>query len=166
MNVKIRLTDNAWFVFLKNKGYKEVNFWSPSGRNTNFENGELVLFKKHKNSKDEDADGLIVGGGFVKDFYIKPTEEVWNTLGDKNGCATKDDFYEIINEYRKRTGNLDNNDVGCLILENVFYLQEGIDAEKEIPHFTWSKSIVRGKTIKEEDVKEALLKAIKINLAR
>ncbi len=169
MIVNVKITDNEWFNYIKDNKMTEVNFWMPAGRNINYEVGELVLFKQHCRIGDDNAQGLIVGGGFAKDFYIKPINEVWESLGQKNAVETKEGFYNRIIQYRKNNGNEDNDkiEVGCLILEGVFCFKEGryIDAEKEIKDFTWSKSIVTGKIITDESVKESLIKAIITHLA-
>jgi hypothetical protein len=51
MRLRIAVTDNDWFWFLRNlPGIDEVNFWQPSGERAfrALDPGELLLFKGNR----------------------------------------------------------------------------------------------------------------------
>ena len=140
MKIYVGVTDSDWFNQLKAENASEVNFWQPSGRTCfqALDTAELFLFKLHK--KDG---GRICGGGFFVKWQRMSWDLAWNAFGRKNGTTSFTEMYERIISYRKSTGgDLNDPDIGCIILAQTFYFNESdyIDAPSD-----WRDSIVRGK---------------------
>ncbi len=71
MRLRIAVTDNNWFRFLRGlPGVDEVNFWKPGGEQTfkALAPGEPLLFKLHS------PEDFIVGVGFFVRFPLPPLE--------------------------------------------------------------------------------------------
>ncbi len=122
MKAFVAVTDNDWFDFLRRRPeLTEINFWQPSG-GRNFralDPGQPLLFKLHY------PQNYIVGGGFFATFSILPLSLAWETFGAQNGVAN-------LTEMRRRIARLRRDDsdpkrdyeIGCIILEDPFYLEE------------------------------------------
>jgi putative restriction endonuclease len=140
MRAYVAVTDRSWYDFLRGRpGLDEVNFWQPSGgrRFRAIEPGEPLLFKLHY------PHHAIVGGGTFTWSTAFPASITWEAFGQNNGAATLAEMRARIERYRGVRGRA-NEDyvVGCLILEDPFFLDEAdwIPAPPD-----WKPNIVRGK---------------------
>lgn len=122
MKAFVAVTDNDWFEFLRQQpGPTEVNFWQPGGGRQfrALDAGQPLLFKLHA------PKNFIVGGGFFATFSILPESLAWQTFGTQNGAPSQEVMHERIEHYRR----VDHDpradySIGCIILEDPFFLQE------------------------------------------
>lgn len=148
MRLRIGVTDNNWFRFLRSlPEVDEVNFWQPGG-NRDFHSlkpGELFLFKLHY------PENFIVGGGFFVHFTRLPYTVVWEAFGLANGTASEQEMKRRIEKYRRAPVDL-NSQIGCIILRQPFFFPDDqwIPAPPE-----FRPNIVQGKTF-EADSETAL----------
>jgi putative restriction endonuclease len=158
MRLRIAVTDNDWFRFLKGQpNVDEVNFWQPSGgRNFRALNpNELLLFKLHH------PQNYIVGGGFFVRFVSLPYTFVWEAFGPMNGAATLEDMKRKIEKYRRRPV-APNDPIGCILLRSPFFFDERSWIPTP-PDFT--PNIVQGKTYEpDSDVAKELWKKVSLRL--
>lgn len=139
MNMYVGITDKDWFKTLQSENCSEVNFWKPGG-SQNFralKEGELFLFKLHS------PDDYIVGGGVFVKFSIIPSSLAWEAFGVANGVRSLAELNSRIYKYTRRTReSAPDPDIGCIILEGTFFLDESqwIACPSD-----WSHSIVQGK---------------------
>lgn len=113
MRLRIAVTDNNWFRFLRARpGIDEVNFWKPGGRQRfrALEPDEFLLFKLHS------PEDYIVGGGFFVYFNFFPYTLAWEAFQEKNGVATLDEMRRRIEYYRRAPVDL-NAQIGCILTE-------------------------------------------------
>lgn len=140
MNVYVAVTDGDWFRFLKDRPeLDEVNFWQPGGNRvfSTLHPGEPFLFKLHYPVH------FIVGGGFFAHSSVLPCSLAWDAFGDKNGAATLADMRRRIEKYRRTKSDVDEDyKVGCIILEQPFFLEE---REWISVPGDFAKNIVQGK---------------------
>jgi putative restriction endonuclease len=141
MRAYVAVTDRNWYDFLRGRpDLDEVNFWQPSGgrRFSAIQAGEPFLFKLHY------PDHAIVGGGTFTWSTSFPVSITWEAFGEKNGAVTLVEMRSRIERYRRLRGPA-NEDyvVGCLILEDPFFFEQGdwIPAPPD-----WERNIVQGKT--------------------
>lgn len=118
----VAVTDNDWFEFLRRQsGLTEVNFWQPGGGRQfrALDPGQPLLFKLHA------PKNFIVGGGFFATFSILPMSLAWQTFGIQNGAPSQEVMHARI-EYYRRVEHDPRADysIGCIILEDPFFLQE------------------------------------------
>lgn len=136
----VGITDRDWVRFLSAiPGIDEVNFWKPGGI-AGFKAlapGEPFLFKL-KSPSD-----MIVGGGFFAHFTRLPCSLAWDAFGEKNGAATFRQFKSKVEELKKVPPSHDDFVIGCIILEQPFFLPESdwISAPMD-----WKPNIVAGRT--------------------
>ncbi|MFN2384376.1 MAG: HNH endonuclease [Gemmatimonadota bacterium] len=140
MNLRIAITDDKWFEYLRRQpGVDEVNFWQPGGgrRFAALEPGEPFLFKLHAPLN------FIVGGGFFAHFSALPTSRAWEAFREKNGATSLPEMRARIEKYRKSPPNPHEDYViGCIILIKPFFLNE----EEWIPvPDNFSRHIQQGK---------------------
>jgi putative restriction endonuclease len=141
MRAYVAVTDGDWYRFLRGRpDLDEVNFWRPGGQ-ANFralEPGEPFLFKLHY------PEHAIVGGGTYVWSSAFPASITWEAFGEKNGAATLAEMRVRIEHYRRVAGR-PNEDytVGCIILEDPFFLRE--DEWIPVPP-DWQRNIVQGKS--------------------
>jgi putative restriction endonuclease len=143
MRLRIAVTDNSWFRFLRGlPGVDEVNFWKPGGEQTfkALAPGEPLLFKLHS------PEDFIVGGGFFVRFLFLPWSFAWDSFGPKNGTATLDEMRRRIEKYRRRPVG-PNDPIGCILLRDPFFFDEPLWIPSP-PDF--AKSIVQGKSYDTE----------------
>jgi putative restriction endonuclease len=141
MKAYVAVTDGDWFRFLRaRRELDEVNFWQPGGNRafSTLQPGEPFLFKLHY------PEHYIVGGGFFAHSSILPSSLAWDAFGEKNGAATLGQMRERIEKYRRVTQDPhEDYKVGCIILEQPFFLEE----RDWIPvPDDFAKNIVQGKT--------------------
>ena len=136
MKFWVAVTDNNWFNYLAAKRFDEANFWQPSATPP-FKNASVgmpFLFKLKKPSNH------IAGGGFFVTYSKLPISLAWEIFGEKNGAASIDDLYallEPLSDSRVRFG-----EIGCTVLSNPFFLPR----DKWIADPSgWASNIVRGK---------------------
>jgi putative restriction endonuclease len=136
MKFWVGVTDNKWYQFLSQLRPDEVNFWQPSG--TPPFTGELrglpFLFKLKRPYNH------IAGGGFFVQYSSFPLSMVWDIFGQKNGCASLEEFRALIQPLTSNRHN--DGPVGCNTLTNPFFFDK--DAWIADPP-DWSSNIVRGK---------------------
>lgn len=138
MKMYVGVTDKNWFDMLKEKDYREVNFWKPGTSPFKaLQPDDMFLFKLHA------PHNYIVGGGFFVSFSILPTFLAWEAFGEENGTGSFDELNKRILKYRGRNGIGENPQIGCIILADVFYFdeQDWIAVPSD-----WSNNIVQGKT--------------------
>jgi putative restriction endonuclease len=143
MRLRIAVTDNQWFRFLRSQtAVDEVNFWQPSGARAfrALNPGELLLFKLHS------PEDFIVGGGFFVHFTVLPYTIAWDAFGPKNGAATLAEMKRRLEKYRRSPIDI-NAQIGCILLRQPFFLDE-FDWIPVPPDF--AKNIVQGKTYDAE----------------
>lgn len=122
MKALVAITDGEWFEYLKALRPDEVNFWQPSGDSQfrALSPGQPLLFKLHT------PNDFIVGGGFFAHFSRIPVSLAWQTFGEKNGARTFEDMRSRIERYRRASPNpREDYIVGCIILEDPFFLERG-----------------------------------------
>lgn len=141
MRAYVGVTDGDWYRFLRDRpDLDEVNFWRPSGRGrfAAIQPGEPFLFKLHY------PEHAIVGGGTYVWSTSFPASITWEAFREKNGAPTLADMRTRIERYR-RVVELPNEDytVGCIILEDPFFLSE--DEWIPVPP-DWQRNIVQGKS--------------------
>lgn len=137
----IGITDTNWYSLLK-KEYENgtigdyVNFWTPGTKVFKALNsGEMFLFKLH-NKKETDENGEIVGGGYFSHYEKLTVSEAWQKYGRATLRIMENSLYEM-----KEKNNIQTSkEIGCIILENVFFFDKCIAEPLD-----WGKSIVSGK---------------------
>lgn len=141
----VGITDTNWFSLLKedyNNGSlgKQVNFWTSGTKKFKaIESGDLFLFKLH-NKKSTGENGEIVGGGYFS-YYDKMTiPDAWEKYGRGNGRESLDSMMKSLKGIQEKNNMQSSIEIGCIILENVFFLDKWIEEPSD-----WSKSIVSGK---------------------
>ena len=85
----------------------------------------------------------IVGGGYFVKYSLLPTYLAWEAFGEKNGTSSLRDLNSAIEKYRAKNKIIvQNPQIGCIILTDVFYFDEWdwIPAPEN-----FSRSIVQGK---------------------
>lgn len=134
----VGLTDFDWYTFQMNQNYDEVNFWKPGTISFKaLQLNDLFLFKLKKPYY------AIVGGGFFVGYSHLPCDVVWEIFDRKNGAENKEVFYSRILDYkRKNNMDLNNLNVGCIVLTEPFFFEQKDWIE---PMSDWSNSIVQGK---------------------
>lgn len=143
VNIYVGVTDKNWYKQLRAQDADEVNFWNPGGAPFRaLKENELFLFKLHY------PDNYIVGGGFFVSYSLLPLFLAWQAFGEKNGTRSLAELNQRINKYRNRT-NIDSNaQIGCTILTEPFWLNEG----DWISAPGWSPNIVKGKSYSKDTV--------------
>lgn len=101
MKIFVANTDARWYRFLADgEQTSEVNFWRPSGGAASFRAispGELFFFRLGKPLNK------IAGFGIYRHHSVLPLLEAWDTFGEANGAATRNQFIELIAKHcRKR----------------------------------------------------------------
>ena len=138
MQIYVGITDYKWFQFLKNNKADEVNFWKPGSQPFKaLQENDLFLFKLHA------PQNYIVGGGYFVKYSLLPTYLAWEAFGEKNGTSSLRDLNSAIEKYRAKNNIIvQNPQIGCIILTDVFYFdeQDWIPAPEN-----FSRSIVQGK---------------------
>ena len=132
------VTDNNWFNYLSKISPEDVNFWQPGGNATFkvIEQGAPFLFKLKL------PHNAIGGVGFLSSHTFLPINIAWDVFGNRNGCASFQQFKQMILQYRSDKNNL-NPSIGCIVLTNpIFFSKE--DWIEVSPY--WSASIVQGKS--------------------
>ncbi|MDM8000923.1 MAG: HNH endonuclease [Dehalococcoidia bacterium] len=142
MKFWVGVTDNQWFKYHWETRPDEVNFWQPTPKPpfTAAPRGLPFLFKLRSPYNH------IVGGGFYVTYSHLPLKLAWDTFGDKNGCATFAEFRDLINALRP--GTRMDDEIGCTVLANLFYLDENAWIENP-PAF--APNIMRGKMYDTND---------------
>lgn len=140
MKMYVGITDNDWYITLRESNYDEINFWRPGGK-TSFKalnEGDLFLFKLH-NPYD-----YIVGGGYFFRFLIINASLAWEAFNKANGTSSLVDLYNRIYKYKKTNHFTDPDpQIGCIILSMPFYFEQ----KDWIPvPSNWKYNIVQGKT--------------------
>ena len=147
MKYWLGVTDTIWFNFLKAREPEDVNFWQPSGRQTEFaaiEKGAPLLFKLK-------APYNAIGGlGFYSTQAFLPVSVAWDAFGFHNGCASNSELKNAIDSYRKKNKTMEaaNPIIGCLILTNLVFFDEADWIP--VPE-NWKGPIVQGKTYSDEE---------------
>ena len=143
MTFYLGVTDNSWFNYLSRINPEDVNFWKPGG-GSNFKvipQGAPFLFKL------KSPLNAIGGVGFFSSFTTLPISVAWETFGNRNGCATFDEFRRMILNHRPDKTEV-NPTIGCIVLTNPIYFrrQDWIETPEN-----WSNSIVQGKSYSSLD---------------
>lgn len=142
MKAYVGITDYEWYQLLASRpGLEEVNFWQPGGTRVfrALQPGELFLFKLHAPRH------FVVGGGlFAGQSRRLPVTLAWDAFGECNGARSLAEMRTRIEQYRRtpaRPG--ENYDIGCILLEQPFFLPESLWIP--VPA-DWHRNIVQGKT--------------------
>lgn len=138
MNFWVGVTDNAWFEFLSQGAFDEVNFWQPSPRPpfTTLPEGTPFFFKLKRPYNH------IAGGGYFVKFSVLPLSLAWEAFGPKNGAPTRAEFDRLIRPLLPDSNSRDP-DIGCTVLTEPFFWPR----ERWIPNPAgWTRPIVVGRT--------------------
>lgn len=141
----VGITDTSWYSLLKEdylngKINDKVNFWTPGTKEFKaIEPGEMFLFKLH-NKKSTGEKGEIVGGGYFSHYEQMSIPDAWEKYGRGNGRESLQKMQESLKGIQQKNNLQTGFEIGCIILENVFFLDKWIEEP-----VNWSKSIVSGK---------------------
>lgn len=140
MKFYIGVTDTKWYNFLSKQNPEDVNFWQPGGK-TSFKvitAGAPFLFKL------KSPINAIGGIAFFSGHSILPISIAWDVFKERNGAATKEEFYDNILRLRHGSNTLiENPNIGCVVLTNpIFFGKEDWILMPE----DWSPNIVQGKS--------------------
>ena len=141
----VGITDSNWFSLLRedyNNGVlnQQVNFWTPGTRGFKvIESGDLFLFKLH-NKRSTSEKGEIVGGGYFSHYDKMSISDAWNKYGRGNGRNSLETMQKSLNRMQEKMNTQSTVEIGCIILENLFFFEKWIDEPAD-----WGKSIVSGK---------------------
>lgn len=121
LKIYVGVTDWAWYDFLRDGNYEEVNFWKPSGRSFRaIDEGDLFLFKMKSTHG-----GKIAGGGFFTKYLTMTVDWAWRAFGNENGVVNLAQLSDTIDRYRMRNRMAhESSNIGCIILNDVFYFDE------------------------------------------
>lgn len=136
MKFWVGVTDNKWYQFLSQSRPDEVNFWQPGGTPP-FKGAPIglpFLFKLRRPYNH------IAGGGYFVKYTSFPLSIVWDIFGQKNGCASLDEFRALIAPLTAN-GHSDGP-IGCNVLANPFFFDQA-EWIADLPG--WSSSTQRGK---------------------
>lgn len=137
----VGVTDGDWLDALRSlPNLDELNFWQPSPHPFRaLSSGGLFLFKPHRRAAG--GRDVIVGGGFFATWTRYPLYLAWEAFGEKNGAKTLNEMRNRIARYRREPiGPADNPEVGCILLEEPFFLSE----EEWISLPEWPASVQTG----------------------
>lgn len=114
----IALTDVRWFKFLREKDFKLINFWTPTGWEPKKINpGDMFyLFLKSPYRK--------VGGyaRYVYSFQLT-VRDAWNKFGQANGASDINMMLEQLSSIRG--SRIDENTIiGCIMLQDPVFLPD------------------------------------------
>ena len=120
------------------------NFWKPGSRPFKaLQENDLFLFKLHA------PHNYIVGGGYFVKYSFLPTYLAWEAFGKKNGTSSLLELNKAIEKYRTKNNIIiENPQIGCIILTDVFYFDE--QDWIRVPE-NFSRSIVQGKRYDTEN---------------
>lgn len=145
MKFYVGITDKNWFSLLKedyNNGIlgDVVNFWTPGTKREfkSIDPGDMFLFKLH-NNRSTGENGEIVGGGYFLCYKKLDILDAWNRYGRGNGLTSLYDMQKALYGIKEKN-NIKSKEIGCIILNNIFFLDKFIEEPSD-----WSKSIVSGK---------------------
>ena len=128
----VGITDTNWFSLLRqdyNDGLldKQVNFQTPGTKEFKaIEPGDLFLFKLH-NKKSTGENGEIVGGGYFSYYDRMTIPDAWDKFGRENGRDSLDSMMKSLKGMQEKNNMQSSIEIGCIILENVFFLDKWID---------------------------------------
>ncbi|TFF34305.1 HNH endonuclease [Mucilaginibacter psychrotolerans] len=159
MDFYLGVTDNSWYRYLSIINPEDINFWQPGG-SLNFKAlnpGAPFLFKLK-------APLNVIGGmGFFSSHTFLPISVAWEAFGERNGCASYDDFRKKIISYRGNKTDV-NPQIGCIVLTDPIFFET--EDWIEVPE-NWSKSIVQGKTYStEEEIGQKLWSKVDLLLSK
>lgn len=137
----VGVTDGDWYTFLAHRPeLDEINFWTPGNRTFKaLAVGEPFLFKTH--ARDEPSN-RIVGGGFFRGFVRLRMTEAWRFFGPGNGADSLTEMHARITRYRRRSEQLEDPEIGCIILGDCTFLPP---ARSLPPPDDFAPAIVSGK---------------------
>jgi len=140
MRLYVGVTDYDWFNILRNiPQIEEVNFWQPGGNHVfkALKPGELFLFKLHY------PYNYIVGGGVFVHSTLLPINLAWESFEESNGARSLPEMRKLIGKHHGKTEQtIENYTIGCIILEQPFFLPE--TSWISVPD--WKPNIVQGKS--------------------
>lgn len=99
----------------------------------------MFLFKLH-NKKSTGENGEIVGGGYFSHYDKMSISEAWDRYGRGNGRVSLETMQKSLKNMQEKINTQSGVKIGCIILENVFFLDKWIQEPAD-----WGKSIVSGK---------------------
>lgn len=126
--------ETEWIDFLKKQYDNQklpqcINYWSVrSDRFRALDEGDLFIFKRHRN-KAKGENGEIVGGGYFCRYESISIEEAWDKYNIGNGVDTQEELLEALTKAEKEKLNK-NHKIGCVILKDVFFLNPTIEEPK------------------------------------
>ena len=136
----VGVTDSSWYQFLRARpDLNEVNFWRPGGQGFGaLTSGEPFIFKTHR------PNDRLVGGGFLSGSTKLRLSEAWDFFGEANGVPSLEAMRAVIGGYRRRAlETLEDPDIGCILLRDVFFVDE-VHSAAAPPDF--AANIVSGKS--------------------
>jgi len=116
MKFIVAVTDNQWFVYLRQRKPEEANFWSPGRAPVRADVGTPWLFKLHAPLN------FVVGGGYFTHRTELPLRVAWDTFAEENGADSYDAFVARI---QRLSGKARPTEViGCTVLSEPFFWDE------------------------------------------
>lgn len=150
----VGITDSEWYSCLK-KEYENgkltqpVNFWRPGGSAFKvIQKGDLFLFKLRHNKKSKEENGDIVGGGTFLRYEKMSISEAWQKYGRRNGRDSLEAMHRSLSSIQKKNDVQSGAEIGCILLEDVFFFDDGIKWPQKIE---WPKGIVSGKSFSTDE---------------
>jgi len=137
----VGITDFEWYSHLRQKGFEEVNFWLPSGNNLlNPPPGAPFFFKLRASHGSQ-----VVGFGHFAWRSRLPAWMAWDTFGEANGAATREDMLRRIGRLRKDPV-IDYGgkyEIGCLLISQPTFFDR---PDWVAPPRDWPANVQRGKS--------------------
>ncbi len=152
----IAITDYDWFEFLKARNIDKANFWTKSIKKISLKSGDLFLFLK-KNSKKEKGERKLVGYGIFDKKENLIVSKAWNNYKYGNGIESFEKFKDKL----KTVIKYDNQEIGCIILSDIYYFEEPVYLSKI--NIEFANQIQDGKMIYKEAIYK-ILSSINENL--
>lgn len=86
--------------------------------------GELFAFLSHDKTNSENV--AIVGGAYFSHFEKMSIADAWEKYGISNGSESLEDLLSSIKKTITGKNFQLNTDIGCIILKDIFFLDEYI----------------------------------------
>lgn len=155
-------TDIDWFKFLRNEGLNtKINFWTPTPWNVSrLDSGDRLYFMLKSPIR------RIGGYGEFLEYKNATVQQAWNEFGIKNGCASKKEFTDRLDNYKsdRSTDNrsVSESEIGCIVLTNTVFFDEEEYLDLESYDIDFSRYIVRIKYFSSDDplLQEEIIKAL------
>jgi hypothetical protein len=155
----VALTDEEWAAYLQDEDLtSNVNFWSPGAKplRSNLAGQRLFFFVKTPQDRlgQLRPHRLVAGYGRVVGFELKTAAQAWAAFGPGNGAASLEAMLARISKFGSVGARSAESTIGCTVLDEVYWFPEPVRADQA--GIAWAPSIVRGKTISDEQEQRLL----------